>query len=124
MKNEEVRHWKNKAKESLKDAICLLEGSRYGASCFFSQQAIEKLLKAVIINKGKIHPKIHDLPKLAKDAELDLDDQKAVKLKLLNRHYYQVRYPDINKKYYTKKKTAEQTLKDTKELFIWLEKMF
>ncbi|MCL5675963.1 MAG: HEPN domain-containing protein [Patescibacteria group bacterium] len=75
----------------------LLEGGRYGAACFSSQQAVEKLLKAVIINKGKIHPKVHDLIKLAKDAEVESDKDKLVKLKLLTRHYWQVRYPDINK---------------------------
>ncbi len=123
-KNEEVKLWKTRAEESLKDAIYLLDGRRYGAACFFSQQSIEKLLKALIIKKGKVHPKVHDLLKLTKEAEVEADKDKIVKLKLLTRHYWQVRYPDINKKFYTKKTTAEEAVKDTKELFLWLDKIF
>jgi HEPN domain-containing protein len=55
----------NKAKEDIGVARTLLqEAEFFESSCFHSQQAAEKYLKAFLIKKGVRFKKIHDLEQL------------------------------------------------------------
>lgn len=46
--------------------LCAPDHPNYDAVCFHAQQCIEKLMKAVLISKGVVHPHIHDLVQLSK----------------------------------------------------------
>jgi len=45
----ETKRWLNLAEDDYKNALLLWENRRYGATVFFYQQAIEKILKAYIV---------------------------------------------------------------------------
>jgi len=61
--NEVVQEWIDKAEGDYLTATREADASppNYDAVCFHAQQCIEKLLKALLIAKGKTPPKTHDL---------------------------------------------------------------
>jgi len=65
--NETVKEWIAKAAGDYWTAsreLHAAEWLNYDAVCFHSQQCIEKLIKALLIHRGVIPPKIHDLVQL------------------------------------------------------------
>jgi HEPN domain-containing protein len=97
-KNEKVfLEWIEKADEdllSLKSLIKHKEGSP-STGCFLAQQAVEKLLKALIIKHDIRLEKIHDLITLSnkvKKLEPQID-QFLEEIAILTRYYIETRYP-------------------------------
>lgn len=67
----------------------------YGDTCaYHCQQAIEKLLKAVLIEETSKYRKVHDLVGLAADLSLDLPDDQRRLLGRLTELYIPTRYGD------------------------------
>lgn len=118
---KETKLWSDYAQESFEDALYSWKGHRYGNTCFCCQQALEKILKAILTEKGILPPKSHDLMRLAQLAKIKIDPRKAEELRAITRHYFTVRYPDLNKKYYRSKKVTEDTIKQTKEFYLWFQ---
>jgi HEPN domain-containing protein/predicted nucleotidyltransferase len=86
--------WMREAEEELESANVLYEHERYKSACYHSQQAVEKGLKAVMIEKGKRPERTHDVVELYNavtalgvDSGLSVDD--AVYLNSI----YKGRYP-------------------------------
>ncbi|MEK9129846.1 MAG: HEPN domain-containing protein [Patescibacteria group bacterium] len=90
-------------------------------------QTIEKMLKMMIIAKGKELFKIHDLPRLFEQTEINnLPKEYKIFLYQLNKYYLYSRYPDIvySKPYpQSNKEKAEKYLKLTLECYLWLKKL-
>ena len=88
--------WLKYADEDLRSARVLLEAELYSMVCFHSQQAVEKLLKALLALLGQPIPRIHSLLRLRKLSEeslgnaLRLDEES---LMFLNDVYLDSRYP-------------------------------
>ncbi len=62
--NATVREWREKAEKDLATArreMQAVEDPNYDAVCFHAQQAIEKLMKGLLIYLGTTPPKLHDL---------------------------------------------------------------
>lgn len=91
----DVDTWLEFADYDLKTAKWDLEGKIFTSSCYASQQAAEKALKALIFTKGKAAPKIHSLDRLISElkrlkteiGEIEEDAQ------LLDKYYISTRYP-------------------------------
>ena len=66
---EETREWLEKAEEDFDIAKYNLEGGKYPAVAFYSQQSIEKMLKALQIEKLGKFDRTHDLVLLAKSVD-------------------------------------------------------
>lgn len=86
--------WLKEAREDLDVAQLVLEHKKYRASCYHSQQCAERLLKALIIEKGENPEKTHDILDLLNkvkglgwDLSISVDD--AVFLSSI----YKGRYP-------------------------------
>ena len=65
--NETVKEWLSKAEGDYGVARRELEEAatpNYDAVCFHAQQCVEKLFKALLILRGTVPPKIHDLVQL------------------------------------------------------------
>lgn len=59
-----IKEWVAKAEGDFRTAgreLQVQDAANYDAVCFHSQQAIEKLLKALLISKGTVPPRTHDL---------------------------------------------------------------
>lgn len=63
--------WLREASEDLESARILLDHGKYRAACLHSQQAAEKALKALVLERGRRPPRTHDLIELLNAARAD-----------------------------------------------------
>ena len=120
---KETKLWLTQAREHFKDALYLYDGSRYSACVFFCHQALEKILKACVVEFGnKVPSKVHQLDKIVREANLKLPKGWEVDLAEITRHFWKVRYPDFRRYVYTNKESAGPTIKKTKEIYQWILK--
>lgn len=61
---EITKEWALKAEEDIESAGMLLEARMLNTSCYHSQQAAEKYLKALLAELGRHTPRIHDVERL------------------------------------------------------------
>ena len=116
---EESGQWLIQARKDLDTANYLFDGKKYEASALYCQQAVEKVLKTVLIKRSGKFPKIHDLVALGKEVKINhlfLDNFKE-----LTMAYNYSRYPDVPQQSLLKEKTS-RFLKVTKEVLVWTEK--
>ncbi len=64
--NDNIEGWLTNAREDMESAELLFKGVLYGASCYHTQQAAEKYLKAILCYFNPIVPYSHDLENLQK----------------------------------------------------------
>lgn len=96
MKRElDVREWLRLAEADRRVAKLLLQDGEAAAYAFHCQQAVEKLLKAIIVNRtGQLPPYVHDLrPLLRSISELGTDEKLVTAVGYLNAYYAATRYP-------------------------------
>ena len=119
-------YWITEAEEALTVADHLLEKGDYSYALFFGHLSVEKLLKAIYVERQKKHaPPLHNLSRLARLAGIDLDESHRDTLILVSSFNIEARYPDI-KRSFRKKCTKEYTLEQMKNIkvtFKWLKTM-
>ncbi len=114
----EEKEWLKKAKEDLKAAGNSLKSKDYGWSCFQSQQAVEKALKALYIKKYKRLLKVHDLVLLAK--KIDAPKEIINYCNKINPSYIDTRYLDTLRVYI--EDDAKNILNLASMVLKWIEK--
>jgi len=124
--SKEINRWVEQARYDLDTAKSMLKSKRYLYVLFCCQQAVEKMLKALIAKQTQeLPPRLHQLMRLAEAAHLDIDTGKARFFRELSSYYFQTRYPEeiaeISKQ--VDSKTAGLILKQTEEVIEWLESM-
>ena len=96
--DEYLRNWLFKALEDFRLAKQGLsfpeEEVATGPVCLLSQQAVEKLLKAYLVFKGRDFERSHDLDYLAKLCSEFEPDFKQFNFKKLSFYAVELRYPD------------------------------
>ena len=120
--------WLEYAKADLEAAEVLTKSGKtshsYQLAILHCHQALEKILKTWMVCKNGAPKRIHDLVKLAQDADLKMPERFLKYISALNPHYQPARYPDISYQQtvliYDSNK-AKYHLGKTKELFQWLE---
>ncbi|ATZ61003.2 MAG: hypothetical protein DDT33_01406 [Firmicutes bacterium] len=120
---EEVSNWWKQALRDLESAKNALRYKDYYVSSFLSQQAVEKALKALYIEKYDELLRIHDIVFFAK--KVGLPDDLIAACKRLNPVYAETRYPDASGKlpaYEYSKDDATNDLKDAEKVLTWIEK--
>ncbi|MBI5195383.1 MAG: HEPN domain-containing protein [Nitrospirae bacterium] len=121
---KDVDYWVNLSKYDIKTADAMFKSRRYLYVLFTCQQAVEKILKALVTKSTKqFPPKTHDLLKLAELSKIDIDEPKKEFLSKLSFYYIETRYPqeiDRISKDINRKMTLEY-LKNTKVLLRWLK---
>lgn len=68
---EKVDEWLAISREDVEVATLCFKNSKYLHCAFMCQQAVEKVLKALITASGDLPNPIHDLYTLAEDADID-----------------------------------------------------
>lgn len=126
----EALRWLDDALEDLRVAEGLLKSAHYAASCFHSQQATEKAVKAALYS-NRVEAKGHSILELLKNLErvggLELkklyDDAR-----LLDRHYAPPRYPNLHPsislpsyKLYSKE-DAQRCIKSARKIVEFMKK--
>jgi HEPN domain-containing protein len=92
---EKYEYWLDLVDEDIEVAKTLLNGKNYLQCGFFCHLTVEKLLKAFIALQGDTPPKIHNLIKLAKmaDMENELSEEQKRLFEVLNPLNIEARYP-------------------------------
>src|SRR3989338_6215654 len=111
------KKWMEYALSDLDDASFLLEGKRFKSASFFSQQAAEKALKAILLRNRKHVRKTHDLVTLGKDA--GINTALLGKCERLTLVYMDTRYPDTGDEQYTAEESRDD-LATAKEVMAWV----
>lgn len=93
------------------------EMKAYYVSAFLSQQAAEKALKALLISTHDRFPRVHDLTKLARDADAPAEIIETCAS--LNPAYTATRYPDVSRD--IEEEEAYDLLEFAKEVIEWVE---
>ncbi|MBS3119091.1 HEPN domain-containing protein [Candidatus Woesearchaeota archaeon] len=116
---EESRSWWEQAESDFDTAKYLFDGKKYKACSFFCQQAAEKSLKALLINRGEELIKIHDLVKLSR--LIKIEDSLEKDCKELTTVYTDTRYPDSGSSSYSKEE-AKEDINRAERILQWVEK--
>ncbi|MBI5701107.1 HEPN domain-containing protein [Candidatus Saganbacteria bacterium] len=124
-----VQKWLEYAKADLEAAEVLVLHPKshysYQLAVLHCQQAIEKILKTILVDMGKEPKRVHNLIFLLEESGLDPPIEFKNYIEQLNPHYQPARYPDISHKgpvLRYDKKTADYHFAKTKEVFSWIEK--
>lgn len=119
---KEAKIWFDLAEEDYKNMELLWENHRYGLTVFCVQQTVEKILKAYIVEfKNKIPVKTHRVEVLIKEAGLEVKETDNRTITELSKAYIRVRYPDLNKQYYTSRERVEPLIVTGKRLYLWVK---
>lgn len=123
---EAARKWVEQAQYDLETARAMLAAERHLYVLFCCQQAAEKALKALIVERsGEFPPRIHSLPRLAQSCGLSLEEEVLDFFAELSAFYVQTRYPEEIESLgagITREK-AEAALVKTEETMQWLLSM-
>lgn len=118
--DKDVKYWVDLARYDIETAEAMYRSGRYLYVLFTCEQAVEKMLKAAVVNTtGKFPPKTHDLVRLAELAEVDFEPDGKEFLGKLLFYYIQSRYPQ--EVHDVTEGTAKECLERTKEITTWLE---
>lgn len=119
-----IKGWQTGAHHDRDVARSLFESKHYDWSLFIFHLAIEKLLKALIVQIEATPPPIHKLVRLAEIAKLELSQQHRDWLTEITEFNIEARYDDDKLSFYKKATLdyAEQWHKCCEEIFLWLDK--
>jgi len=118
--DEDVRNWVTISEYDLGTAEDMLAVGRYVYVLFACQQALEKMLKALITQcSGEMPPRIHDLIELAVRAGLEIDDEQERLFRALNLYYIETRYSSklIEPEGQVNEELAGEVLEKTREVW-------
>ncbi|OGC21543.1 hypothetical protein A2291_02740 [candidate division WOR-1 bacterium RIFOXYB2_FULL_42_35] len=115
-KTKIIAEWQQRAENDLESAgIILRESDNYDIAIYHSHQAIEKLLKAILLKQGQTFKFSHDISALFLQAFKDSSqDKRFDDIAYVNSLYPRLRYPGGDQ---TTKDQAEKCLQITKDFF-------
>jgi len=119
-----VEHWVERSKYDLDTAKAMLDTGRYLYVSYMCQQAIEKILKAIIAQLGKENFPIHNLNRLAEISLIDseLNSEQFNFLAELTPYNIEARYGDYKESLseIINDKKAQKVYEKTLEIHEWL----
>jgi len=119
-----VTHWVERSQYDLDTAKIMLDTGRYLYVAYMCQQAVEKILKALIAQLGKENFPIHNLNRLADIADIsnELTSEQFIFLAELTPYHIEARYGDYKDSLFEiiNEKKAEQVYKKTREIHKWI----
>lgn len=122
-RDEIVAYWIASSEQDYGTMQNLYVSKDYHWSLFVGQLVLEKLLKAVYVERVNVEvPRIHDLLRISEKAGLKPSDEQADFMDLITSFNIAARYPDYKQSFY-KKCTPEFTsmsITAIKELREWL----
>lgn len=126
-KDEHVNYWRESARHDFESSSVILESGRYDWCLFIGHLALEKMLKAIFVdrNDNRMPPRIHSLVRLAEISDVEMDDEQKYQLDKISEFNIQTRYPDYEMEYY-KLCDAEYANKyhgKIKEFYAWFSSL-
>ncbi len=119
---KETKEWSQIAKDDREIAIEMWKTKRNVYAVMFWQQAVEKIIKAYIVESIDVLPKkTHDLDVLLKQAKLDITELPFANVKELSLAFTRTRYEDLSRKHYMKRGVVEPLVIMAEKLYLWIE---
>lgn len=120
---KETKEWLQIAKDDREVAIEMWKTKRNVYAVMFWQQAVEKIIKAYIVESVDVLPKkTHDLDVLLKQAKLNIAELPFTNVKELSLAFTRTRYEDLSRKHYMKRSVVEPLVMMAEKLYLWIEK--
>ena len=115
---KETENWWKQANRDLGGAKKIMELGEYHVCAFLSQQAVEKGLKALLIDRTGNFPRIHDVVELSRRVKAP---SKIIELcATINPAYTSTRYPDVASDF--DKGEVEEIVISAEEILEWIKK--
>ena len=121
-----VERWVEQSRYDLDTAAAMNDSGRYLYVAFCCQQAVEKMLKAIVVKKtGAFPPRLHNLLRLAEIAGVALEQEREAFIGELSGYYIQTRYPEEIESLSRglTQSISEEILTKTEEVIEWLHSM-
>lgn len=122
-KSSGITYWLESAKDDWRVAQHLFEKGDYSYALFFGHLTIEKILKAIYVDRvGGVPPYTHRLVHLLEKAHISVSEDQLELLEIITDFNLEARYPD-EKFAFKKKCTLDFTqgyLKKIQEIKEWL----
>jgi len=97
-----VKHWIDTSEEDYQTMLSLYASKSYGWSLFLGHISVEKLLKAVYVNKCRKHaPFLHNLYRLAELSDIEITDEQSDWLDKVTSFNLNARYDDYKREFYS-----------------------
>jgi HEPN domain-containing protein len=124
--DEAVKYWLDLAQYDLDTARVMLDGKRYLYVGFMCHQAIEKILKAYLVNKMKDNPPhIHNLLLLAKKSGIhdSFSEEQNDFMDMLEPLNIEARYPTARDKLIQSlnRERCQFIIENTEALYLWIK---
>jgi len=124
--DELSQHWARRAQYDLDTADAMFKAGRYLYVLFCCQQAVEKMLKSIIVQRAdEMPPRIHRLVRLAELAGVAVEEKEMDFLRELSEYYIPTRYPEdvADLALDVKQDKAQWVLTQSREFIQWLSSM-
>ncbi len=124
---EHIAYWIDSAERNLNSANSNFQSENYDWCLFIGHLVLEKALKALYIKTtGNITPPyIHNLQRLAKLSNIELDEVTSLFLNRVNRFHLETRYENYKADFYkiATREFTEENFNKIKEYYIWLKSL-
>lgn len=120
---DSTQRWVTQSLYDLETAKAMLDSGRYFYVLFCCQQAVEKMLKALIAKRtNALSPRLHNLMRLAEVGTLVVPEDIACLFRKLTDFYIVSRYPEelAQEEWAIDALQVQQIYAATKEAFTWL----
>lgn len=121
---KKIEYWLDIAQYDMDTAHSMQEAGRYLYTVYMCQQAVEKMLKTLHVQKlGKEAPYSHNLVYLQSLVDLNPDESYLELMAELTAYYIEGRYPAYKQKLslLVDRMKAQELLEKTTEIFQWLK---
>ena len=121
-----VKHFIKTSDDDFKTMLSLYDSKSFGWSLFLGHISVEKLLKAVYVNKYRKHaPFLHNLYRLAELSNIDLTDEQSDWLDKVTSFNLNARYDDYKREFYSlcTPEFAKEWIEKIKILREWIKQM-
>lgn len=121
-----ISYWENTSDNDYETMKHLFSAGDYQWALFIGHIVIEKLLKACYVkNKDDKVLYTHDLLRLARAADLDIDNKIADDLDFITTFNISARYPDYKNAFYKKctREFTETNIEKIEGIRIWLKRI-
>jgi HEPN domain-containing protein len=119
-----IDYWLEEAEEALKVADHLFEKKDFSYSLFFGHLAVEKIIKAIYVQKRNEHaPQIHNLLRLAEQAGITMSSEQKETLIIITAFNLESRYPDEKRSFRIKctQQYTEIELEKIRKIIKWFK---
>lgn len=124
--NKIVKHWIDTSDEDFQAMLNLYDSKSYSWSLFLGHISVEKLLKAVYVNRHKKHaPFLHNLFRIAELSDIEMTNEQSDWLDKVTSFNLNARYDDYKREFYSlcTPEFTKEWIEKIKILRSWIKQM-